>query len=495
MPNATAQSASFKAAAEKFANDLQKSFASSMPAQPEDQLKGPVQALIKAARHSVITKTEAQVQDLGGRPDIGIEVAGALCGHVELKAPGFGAQTKKFKGRDLAQWKKYAALPNILYTDAQEWALYRSGVHMPEKRPLVIRLDEVIERGAAALNDALIGQLLELLTDFLMWQPVVPTGSKALAALLAPLCRLLREDVALAVADDKSALKRLSAEMRAYLFPLSSDEDFADTYAQTLAYALLLARLNGETQLTAASAAARKRTALTFDRATELPSIAMAKQDSEAVTPMRYGWRTLDRHWCLSDGRLCDRLRAGLWATQSDSQVFMSSLLSGVLGVGPAASASAYVPALHHFRGSFGGRDVIPLWRDVQASQPNLPARLLAELGSQLDAGVSAEDFLAYTYAVLSAPDYVSTFSEELTVPGPRLPITTDAALFRQAVAYGRQLLWVLEATLAMQSGLNQLLAAILAGQTVAAGQLSQPTANELCAPGDEDDAAQASLI
>jgi hypothetical protein len=257
MPNATAPLVSFKAAAEKFANDLQKSFASRMPAQPEDQLKGPVQALIQAVQASVITKTEAQVKDLGGRPDIGVEVAGALCGHVELKAPGFGAQAHKFKGRDLAQWKKFAALPNILYTDAQEWTLYRSGVQWPEKKPFVLRLDGVIERGAAALSDALIGQLFELLTDFLLWQPVVPTGPKALAALLAPLCRLLREDVALAVADDKSALKRLSAEMRAYLFPLSSDEDFADTYAQTLTYALLLARLSGETHLSAASAADR----------------------------------------------------------------------------------------------------------------------------------------------------------------------------------------------------------------------------------------------
>jgi hypothetical protein len=121
MPNASAQWLSFQAAAENFANDLQKSFASRMPAQPEDQLKGPVQALLKAARAGVITKTEAQVQDLGGRPDIGVEVAGTLCGHVELKAPGFGAQAHKFKGRDLAQWKKFAALPNILYTDACEW--------------------------------------------------------------------------------------------------------------------------------------------------------------------------------------------------------------------------------------------------------------------------------------------------------------------------------------------------------------------------------------
>ena len=257
MANTTPQHLIFKKALEKFATDLKIIFASNLPAQPEDQLKGPVQALLKATRTEVITKTEAQVQDLGGRPDIGVEVSGVLCGHVELKAPGFGAQTKKFKGRDLAQWKKFSALPNILYTDATEWALYRSGVQSPKERPIVVSLDDLIERGAAALTDALVAQLFELLTDFLTWRPVVPTGPKALAGMLAPLCRLLREDVAVAVANDKSALKRLSAEIREYLFPLASAEDFADIYAQTLTYALLLARLNGESYLTAASAAAK----------------------------------------------------------------------------------------------------------------------------------------------------------------------------------------------------------------------------------------------
>ena len=32
------------------------------------------------------------------------------------------------KGRDKAQWLKFTALPNLIYTDACERALYRSGV-------------------------------------------------------------------------------------------------------------------------------------------------------------------------------------------------------------------------------------------------------------------------------------------------------------------------------------------------------------------------------
>jgi hypothetical protein len=112
-------------------------------------------------------------------------------------------------------------------------------------------------------------------------------------------------------------------------------------------------------------------------------------------------------------------------------------------GEGPAAVACANVPDLHHFRGSFGGRDIIPLWRDAAGTQPNLPARLLAVFAAELGTPVSAEDFFAYTYAVLSAPSYVENFSEELTIPGPRLPVTSDDGLFRQAIEQGRHLLWL----------------------------------------------------
>ena len=132
----------FRTAARDFAEKLCASFASGMPAQPEDQLKGPVQALLATVTSGVLTKTEAQVHDLGGRPDIGVEVRNALCGFVELKAPGLGAQTKKLKDRDKRQWEKFSALPNILYTDALEWALYRTGVQTEQdKKPILIRLD------------------------------------------------------------------------------------------------------------------------------------------------------------------------------------------------------------------------------------------------------------------------------------------------------------------------------------------------------------------
>lgn len=206
---------------------------------------------------NVLTRTETRVSELGGRPDIGVSVRGALCGYVELKAPGSGARTNRFRGRDKEQWEKFRALPNVLYTDALEWALYRSGERYPQLDPVLIRFDDLIERGADALDDRTLARLHTLIIDFLSWEPTVPTEPKALAEMLAPLCGLLRTDVLIAAERDDSALHRLCAEIRDYLFPHATDAEFADIYAQTLTYALLLARLMGEVDLIAAHAADR----------------------------------------------------------------------------------------------------------------------------------------------------------------------------------------------------------------------------------------------
>ncbi len=64
--------------------------------------------------------------------------------------------------------------------------------------------------------------------------------------MLAPLCRLLRSDVLIALQNRDSNLSLLAADWRQYLFPDADDFQFADAYAQTLTYALLLARLSGK---------------------------------------------------------------------------------------------------------------------------------------------------------------------------------------------------------------------------------------------------------
>lgn len=154
-----------------------------------------------------------------------------------------------------------------------------------------------------------------------------------------------------------------------------------------------------------------------------------------------YAFRSFDRQWALVDARLGDRMRAPLWQCSGPGQLYMTSLLSGVLGPGPAATVSAHVPDLHHFRGSFGGKDVIPLWRNPSRREPNVCAGVLEVLRRQGLAGVEGVHLFAYAYAVLAHPRYVQRFSEELRSPGPRLPLTKDARLFMHGAELGLALL------------------------------------------------------
>jgi hypothetical protein len=226
---------------------LAKTLVVNLPAgvQPEDQLKSPIKMVLEAAAPQVEAFTEARIEI--GRPDFAVRRRNAICGYVELKEPGKGANTNRLKGADKAQWQRFSALPNLIYTDGHDWTLYRSG-----KSVMAIR---AVVDGEGKIDPAVIAKLEVLLTDFMQWQPIAPTTSKALAEMLAPLCRMLRDDVAEALHGEFSALRALSTEIREALFPNASHRDFADTYAQTLTYALLLARLLGEADLTAESAA------------------------------------------------------------------------------------------------------------------------------------------------------------------------------------------------------------------------------------------------
>lgn len=175
------------------------------------------------------------------------------------------------------------------------------------------------------------------------------------------------------------------------------------------------------------------------------PNVAIAdeREDAPAPPPLPYAYRSLDRQFSLADNRLCDRPRPPLWKTLSARQLFMTSLLTGVLGDGPAAMATHLVPDMHHFRGSYGAKDVIPLWRDSAASEPNVTLGLLELFADALGCEVTPEGLFAYAYALLSAPSYVGRFSEELEIPGPRLPLTTRPELFARTVELGRRLIWL----------------------------------------------------
>lgn len=228
------------------AKDVTAKFALPASFSPEDQLKPTVASILDAGGPAlslaVNTTTEMQVDEFAGHPDIGVFVDSLLAGYIELKAPGKGARPEKFKGRDKKQWEKFKDLPNLMYTDGNQWALYRHG----ERIGKVMQFGgDITSDGSKAIDSSGASALLDLLDVFLRWQPIVPSTPQALAEMIAPIARLLRSGVLTALEDPHSNLSTLAVDWRKYLFPDADSNQFADAYAQTLTYALLLAKFSG----------------------------------------------------------------------------------------------------------------------------------------------------------------------------------------------------------------------------------------------------------
>ena len=231
--------------------------------EPEEQLRAPFETFMSnvaaALGWEVVCTGETPLPERLGRPDYAVHKSRLLAGYVELKAPGVGATASRFTGRNREQFNRFSSIPNILYTDGNEWALYRGG----ERVGKVVRLsgDVAADGGKAATSENALA-LDALLRDFLLWEPIIPRDRrgkvdfKGFAELLAPLCRMLRDDVTDALKDTDSPLVRLAEDWRQLLFPEASDEQFADAYAQTAAFALLLGRSEGADPLTLDSAEA-----------------------------------------------------------------------------------------------------------------------------------------------------------------------------------------------------------------------------------------------
>jgi hypothetical protein len=154
-----------------------------------------------------------------------------------------------------------------------------------------------------------------------------------------------------------------------------------------------------------------------------------------------YEFRTLDREYIIRDERIGDFLKPALWRTHSDRQLYLATLTTHPLGDGPAVSiASASPPDLHYYRGSFGGADTMPLFRDSDALRPNLPAGLVAQLEELYGRPVAPEDVFAYVTGVLGTTAYTERFVSQLGEAGPRVPLTGDDELFGDAAELGRRL-------------------------------------------------------
>lgn len=232
-------------------------------AQPEDHLKTSVTALVRAIADGLGMRveviSEARVDEVSGRPDLAVTVDGLLVGYIELKAPGVGTTESEFRGRNREQFNRFRKLPNLIYTDANDWTFYRKGEEGDRNqrmRRFDVRLSDLPNSSDDDLTEDDAQRVQSMLREFLHWSPIVPTNARALANQLAPLTRMLRDDVKEAVEDpERPALTAIYEDWKRTLFPEASPAEFADSYAQTFTYGMLLAKLSGSTTLDTHTAA------------------------------------------------------------------------------------------------------------------------------------------------------------------------------------------------------------------------------------------------
>jgi len=91
---------------------------------------------------------ETTLDHLKTRPDYAVTVSNALVGFIEVKAPGKGADPRKFTDpHDKGQWDKLKSLPNLLYTDGSAFSLWHDG----ELIGKIVHLEGDIEASGAKL--------------------------------------------------------------------------------------------------------------------------------------------------------------------------------------------------------------------------------------------------------------------------------------------------------------------------------------------------------
>lgn len=231
------------------------------PGQREAALAAPVAELMRGVGemvgHRVVAHNEVTLTDDVGeavRPDFGVRVDGVLTGHIELKAPGVSLDPSTYKPRSHngRQWQRLKELPNLLHTNGVEWRLWRYGELVAEPRGLHVP-DLLRMRGSTVGYQP---ELERMLTDFVLWEPAPITSVSKLVDTLAPLTRLLREETLDVMRDERRAVRAgapaaaqpissLHKEWQRVLSPEADEQQFADGFAQTVVFALVLAVSEG----------------------------------------------------------------------------------------------------------------------------------------------------------------------------------------------------------------------------------------------------------
>lgn len=178
-----------------------------------------------------------------GAPDLIIQRGAIAIGHLEAKDVPVNIHV--LKDANKAQQSRYLkALPNLIYSNGLDWDFFRDGE--PVAQVSIARL----EHNAIIPAANQFATLESLLRDFIAQRPQTITSPKELAEHMAGKAQLIKEVMKNALLADAAGDTELAGQFNAFKTCLIHDitpDDFADLYAETLAYGLFAARLHDTT--------------------------------------------------------------------------------------------------------------------------------------------------------------------------------------------------------------------------------------------------------
>lgn len=177
-----------------------------------------------------------------GAPDFIIQRGEIVIGHVEAKDLGVGLRGMKDANKH--QQERYRkALPNLIYTNCLDWDFYRNG-------ELVASVTIADYLMGIQPNPEQYATLENLLRDFIAQRPQTITNPRVLAEMMAGKAQLIKDVLRNTLKADENLKTELTGQYDAFKEHLIHDikpEDFADIYAETIAYGMFAARLHDTT--------------------------------------------------------------------------------------------------------------------------------------------------------------------------------------------------------------------------------------------------------
>ncbi len=190
-----------------------------------------LQALLQALCPQVTAQCEPHGEEVG-IPDYKVTLGGAPVGYAECKDLGVPLDDVV----DTAQLQRYLRYPSLLLTDFLEFRWYVDGELREQATLGALGSDRRVHLTAAGEE-----QTECLLRRFLEFRVQFPATAADLAARLARFAQELHDEALGSFTDPDPPLEPLRQAFEQTLLPDLAREQFADMYAQTLAYGLFSA--------------------------------------------------------------------------------------------------------------------------------------------------------------------------------------------------------------------------------------------------------------